>query len=207
MYDQVLKFVCLTILVSCVTATENTDQKSTQTPKVCETPTCNEESTHLLNYMDPTIDPCTDIYQFACGKYLSEKVLLEHESVDDPLSNLGAKLRRQIHDTLLKEEKTQSSEANAFKLAKDFLNICMDEKALNAAGIKPMVNLLDKYGGWPVTKAENKWNENEWDWLKVKQQIFNDGFDDLILDFSIRTDGKNNSKYAVVVSKKSKISD
>lgn len=78
----------------------------------------------------------------------------------------------------------------------------MDTETLNAAGIEPMVELLDKYGGWPVTKGANEWNDNDWDWLKVKRQTFEDGFlDDLIFAFRIYPDEKDSSKLGIFVSK------
>lgn len=227
MNGRCLGLLCLAIYVNCGTvpgyeillnlppaleASINRDAKSLQTPdnlneidsfdspNVCTSAVCANESMNLLSYMDTAIDPCDNFYNFVCGKYLRETVLPEDKSVDLSFYRIADKLNDQIQEVLLEE--SQPNELHTVKLAKDFLKICLDEKSLNAAGIKPMVQYLEKYGGWPVTKGENEWNEDNWDWLNVKRQILNDGFlDDLIVEFTIRPDEKDTSKRALFVSK------
>lgn len=173
---------------------------SSDNPNVCASETCANESINIMKYMDQTIDPCENFYDFVCGKYLRETILPEDKSSDLSFYQLGDKLREQLQDVLT--EDSHPNEPHAFRLAKDFTKICLNEEALNAAGIAPMVEFLDKYGGWPVVKGENEWNGDYWDWLTVKRQIFDDGLlDNLILEFSIRPDDKNSSKRALFVSK------
>lgn len=228
MYGWCFGLLCLAISVNCETvpgyeilanlpnalvhASVNREGKSLQTPEnlneidssdipnICTSAVCANESMNLLSYMDQTLDPCDNFYNFVCGKYLRETVLPEDKSVDLSFYRIADQLNDQIRDALLEEP--QPHELYAIRLAKDFLKTCLDEKTANAAGIQPMVEYLEKYGGWPVTKGENEWNENNWDWLNVKRQILNDGFlDDLILEFSIRPDEKDTSKRALFVSK------
>lgn len=228
MNGRCLGLLCLTIYVNCaivpgyeilanlppaLEASINRDAKSLQTPdnlnevdsyeiaNVCTSAVCVNESMNLLSYMDTAVDPCDNFYNFVCGKYLRETVLPEDKSVDLSFYRIADKLNDQIQEVLLEEP--QPNELHTVKLAKDFLKICLDEKQLNAAGIQPMVKYLEKYGGWPVTKGENEWNEDNWDWLNAKRQILNDGFlDDLILEFTIRPDEKDTSKRALFVSDK-----
>lgn len=63
-----------------------------------------------------------------------------------------------------------------------------------------MVELLDKYGGWPVVNGKH-WNADEWNWLNISQQISNDGFIDLILDCHIEVEPKNSSKRVLIVNR------
>lgn len=167
---------------------------------ICTSAICVNETINLLNYMDQAIDPCENFYDFACGKYLRETILPADKSYDLSVFQLRDKVREQIRDVLLEE--SPPNELHIIKLAKDFVKICMDEEKLNAAGTEPMLDYLEKYGGWPVIKGESGWNEDDWDWLKVKQQIFDDGFvNNLILEFSIGADLKNTSKRTIYVSK------
>lgn len=190
MYGRAFVLLCLAIYVNCA---------SPSAQNVCKTDVCASEAKNLLDYMDQTVKPCDDFYAFVCGKYIRDTKLPKDKSVDLSFFKLGDKLREQIQAALL--EKSQPNELHAFKLAKDLMKTCMDEKTLNATGIKPMVEYLEKYGGWPVTKG-NKWNDKNWNWLKAKREIFNDGLlDDLILEFSIGPDNKNTSKRAISVSK------
>lgn len=200
MYGQTIVLLFLTILVNLVLAAPNSPADP-KTPNVCESPECTSESTNLLNYMDLTIDPCENFYDFACGKYMKDFKLPDEKDIDFTLFNLGDEVREQVRATLMEE--SQPNESHAFKLAQDFMKTCLDEKTLNASGTQPMKDLFEKYGGWPVLKSD--WNEDSWDWLNAKRQIFNDGFMELILDFSIQPSDKDNSKQVMVVSKSDKL--
>lgn len=65
-------------------------------------------------------------------------------------------------------------------------------------GIVPMMNILDRYGGWPVVEGD-QWNFNDWDWLTTSTQIVNDGLMDLILDCHIEVNPNNSTKHILVV--------
>lgn len=56
-----------------------------------------------------------------------------------------------------------------------------------------MVQILEKYGGWPVVKGD-LWNEANWEWMHANRNISNDGLDDtLLLSLAVLTDQKNSS--------------
>lgn len=63
----------------------------------------------------------------------------------------------------------------------------------------PMIEILEKYRGWPVIKGDD-WKSDEWHWLEVRNQIAVDGILDLILSVSITVDQKNSSKIIITVS-------
>lgn len=171
---------------------------SSDIPNVCTSAICLNESIDLLKFMDQTIDPCENFYNFVCAKYVREYVLPEDKSVYLSFYDRDDKLKEQLRDVLT--EKIQPNEPHSLELAKKLTKICLNERQLNAAGIEPLLEFLDNYGGWPVVKGD-QWNENQWDWLTVKRQVFEDGFlDDIILEFSIRADYKNSSKQTLFVS-------
>lgn len=72
---------------------------------------------------------------------------------------------------------------------------------LCTSGIAPMVEILEKYGGWPVIKGSD-WKPDNWNWLEINKQISNDGFIDLVLDWGIGVDLKNSTKNVLIVSTK-----
>lgn len=62
-------------------------------------------------------------------------------------------------------------------------------------GIAPMVEILEKYGGWPVVKGESWNSEENWEWMNANQNISNEGIDDtLLLSLAVLTDQRNSSK-------------
>lgn len=173
---------------------------------VCESKTCENESANLLSYMDKSIDPCENFYDFACGTFIKNTVLPKDKSSYNSVAQVKDIIIQRINEILSKE--AEPNESTALELTKKFFHTCVDTETLNKVGIDPMVELLNKYGGWPV--ITNDWDGTHWDWLKVKQQSFDDGFwmttdepDDsveLILTFLIQPDQENSSKYSISVN-------
>ncbi len=60
------------------------------------------------------------------------------------------------------ESNTTADESHVFKQARDQYMSCMDLNRLEEIGLDPLVNLLEKFGGWPVLKSN--WDENAFDW-------------------------------------------
>ena len=48
---------------------------------------CNELSNALKDWMDPTIDPCDDFYQFTCGKFIKEATVNPRLGTTPPLAS------------------------------------------------------------------------------------------------------------------------
>lgn len=61
-----------------------------------------------------------------------------------------------------------------------------------------MVELLDRYGGWPVVEGSN-WKEVNWNWIDISQQISNDGLLKLILNWGIGVDLKDSTRNVLIV--------
>lgn len=61
-----------------------------------------------------------------------------------------------------------------------------------------MIELLDRYGGWPIVKG-NRWKADNWSWINASQMISNDGIENLILNLGIGIDLKNSTKNVLIV--------
>merc|ERR1711936_1103337 len=62
---------------------QNTDNHQRQAPpgsKMCLTPGCVSAAADLINQMDQTADPCSNFYQFACGGFVAEAVIPDHQT-------------------------------------------------------------------------------------------------------------------------------
>lgn len=63
-----------------------------------------------------------------------------------------------------------------------------------------MVDILKKYGNWPVVEGSN-WKEDNWEWMAANRNISNDGLDDtLLFSLVVLTDQRNSSKRVLDVS-------
>lgn len=63
-----------------------------------------------------------------------------------------------------------------------------------------MVEILERYGGWPVVRG-NDWQSQNWEWTDANRNISKDGLDDtLLFTVAVMTDQKNSSKRVLDVS-------
>lgn len=70
--------------------------------------------------------------------------------------------------------------------------------SISFEGIKPMMEILEKFGGWPV--VEGDWDFEKWNWMEANKFLSNSGLSDgFILQFFIFTDYKNSTKRAMGV--------
>lgn len=75
----------------------------------------------------------------------------------------------------------------------------IDRQKIAIPGITPLVEILEKIGGWPVVKGDN-WQSDGWDWLEMSKKISRDGLASMILVSYISVDSKNNSRRIFSVS-------
>lgn len=68
-----------------------------------------------------------------------------------------------------------------------------------------MVDILEKYGGWPVVKGDD-WKSHDWNWLEISNRISNDGLIKLILNCHTEVEPTNSSKRILIVCNNSEIS-
>lgn len=63
---------------------------------VCHTAGCVSAAADVLKFMDATIDPCDDFYDFACGKFLSDTMLTDDKVSTDTFSIARDKMQSQL---------------------------------------------------------------------------------------------------------------
>merc|ERR1712117_271801 len=68
--------------------------------KVCLTKGCVKAAADLINSMDETVDPCSDFYNFACGNFVKETVIPDHQTSYGSFSMVRDKFEPTPQETL-----------------------------------------------------------------------------------------------------------
>lgn len=172
-----------------------------QQPKpapTCETPGCVKAASNILKEIDEAVDPCDNFYEFACGKYIREAMIPEDKTSLDPYDSLRDLVQEQLRTII--NEPPQPNESKPFKLAKNFNLACLNKENIEAQGIKPLADILEAYGGWPVVKGDS-WSDATWDWVEVIKKFRRMGLPTaLFFLFDINVDLKNSNQRQLYVS-------
>lgn len=97
-------------------------------------------------------------------------------------------------------EPVQANESKPFRLAKYFNSACLNKDVIQERGIKPLADILESYGGWPVVKGDS-WSDATFDWVEVIKKFRRMGLDTyIVFSFSVQTDLKNSTRRVMDVS-------
>lgn len=164
----------------------------------CETPGCLSAAMRIMSYMDENIDPCENFYEFSCGNYLKNTQIPEDKVTVDSFSNVRDLVQEQLRTII--NEPPQPNESKPFRLAKYFNSACLNKTIIEERGIKPLSDILEAYGGWPVVKGD-LWSEGGFDWVEVIKKFRRMGLDTyIVFAFSVVTDLKNSTGRVLDVS-------
>jgi membrane metallo-endopeptidase-like protein 1 len=146
-------------LLVILTVTQNVFQ-STERAEVCTTQHCVSTAAQIISGIDPTADPCDDFFQYACGTWNKIHVIPEDKTSYNPFEKLHDELQLILKRIL--EEPKNEYDTNATEKAKILYASCMNLDAIYEVGDRPLREVIDSLGGWPVlddqwaaTRSEN----------------------------------------------------
>lgn len=108
--------------------------------------------------MDKRANPCDDFYQYACGNFGEKNLIPEGKLLWDNFQILQELMDTRSRDILSGAE--ESRDSVAVTKAKNMYAACIDTDSQDRRGLKPVVNLLQKWGGWPVLDSD--WTPLDW---------------------------------------------
>lgn len=86
-----------------------------------------------------------------------------------------------------------------FVIVKEFYKKCYNRTEIDRLGTKPLFEVIDKFGGWPILNTN--WNDNDFHWQQTLDGFFEHGFTThFLLEFFIGVDDRNTSKNIIYVS-------
>lgn len=182
-------------------AANRTSFGSTKSDNICLTSGCIHAASSILDKMEDGIEPCDDFYSFACGEFVESTMIPDEKVSVNTFSIIGDKLQEQLRSLI--SDKKDPKDSKPFNLAKDLYKACMNKTLIEERGLKPLVDITDNLGGWPVVKG-GAWDpDSKWTWQWAVQEFRKVGYSmDYIFDFSIGIDLKKSTSRIIDVSRR-----
>lgn len=128
-----------------------------------------EAASSLIQAMDLSVDPCQDFFQYACGGWIKKNPIPQTKSRWTQIDVLRERLANDLKNIL--EQNNDARDPQPLNTARDMFKACMNTRAIQNLGLKPLTDALESYGGWPITSAAGIHEGIRFDWKVVTASI------------------------------------
>ena len=138
-----MKIRLLVLLLLCVPGTrylwaQNASPQSSDAQKIPEIHGFD------LSAMDRSVQPCDDFYQFVCGNWIKNNSIPPDQGRWGRFNQLAERNRLIARDILEKASANDPKRDAVYQKIGDYYQACMDEKAVNDKGLKPLQPELER---------------------------------------------------------------
>lgn len=177
---------------------KSSDGEQLMPAKKCISRGCVMAASKIIEYMDESIDPCDNFYEFACGNYMKNTKIPEDKVSVDLSSTVDDLVREQLQTII--NEPPQRNESKPFRLAKHLNAACLNQSIIEERGIKALADILEAFGGWPVVKGD-LWSGENFVWAEIVKKFRRMGLEtSVFFALSVVTDLKNSTRRVLDVS-------
>ncbi|XP_063707260.1 endothelin-converting enzyme homolog isoform X2 [Culicoides brevitarsis] len=118
----------------------------------CLEESCIHAASSILHSIDQSIDPCDNFYAYSCNQWIKNNPIPDGKSMWGTFGKLEQQNQLVIKNVL--ERDFDEFKSKAELKAKLYYESCLDEnEVMETLGAKPMLDLLEKIGGWNITKS------------------------------------------------------
>jgi endothelin-converting enzyme/putative endopeptidase len=97
-----------------------------------------------LNAMDRSVDPCDDLYMYACGGWQRRNPIPADQSSWSVYRKLHADTQQYVWGLLEDAAKPTAARSSTQQRIGDYFAACMDEAAIEARGLEPVEPMLEQ---------------------------------------------------------------
>ncbi|XP_022689226.1 membrane metallo-endopeptidase-like 1 isoform X3 [Varroa jacobsoni] len=164
---------------------------------LCLTQGCVKAAAQIIENMDPTTNPCSDFYQFACGQWIQRQSIPDDKSSITQFSIIQDELDAKLRVIVEKPVNPKKDQPHVVNL-KNLYQSCVNTSTLDRLGEEPLLKVLRELGGWPVVEGANWKGNSSFNWLQTIIAFRKLGYShDIIFDLSVIPDFRNNTKHLI----------
>ncbi|XP_075144762.1 uncharacterized protein LOC142219878 [Haematobia irritans] len=146
------------------------------------------KSAGMRSFMNESVNPCENFYEFACGNYNRLYPPNDPDSyVNNRFKTIANALGRKILEVL--KEQT-STDTLADMKVKHFYESCMNGAILSINYKDKLKEIVAEFGSMPAVE-DGAWNDSQFEWLPTVAKIAGKYGVHLIMGFDIRVDALN----------------
>jgi len=164
----IIAFFFLVIIIAMAASWPNSHLRYTGSIALCSTPACLEASSSIVSAYNNSLEPCTNMWEFSCGSWVSRNGIPETRSRWDRIEQTKYRTR-QTKSRLISMFSHEPSQINSIEWkVQNFYDSCKTLMYIEQDKEKPLMKIINNIGGWDVLRSFNLYN---WDMHRVLRQL------------------------------------